>query len=82
MKLIAQLFGKNGSSIRRGVAKTLDNILRLKGVIASDEFASNSKLLDFRSKGTLLPDDEALLTDQFSVALGQLLCALAPILKR
>lgn len=79
MKLIAQLFGKNGSSIRRGVAKTLDNILRLMGVIASEEFASDGKLLAFRSKRTLLSNDEALLRDQYTVAVSQLLCALTLI---
>ena len=41
------------------MAKSPDDILRLKDVIASGEFAPNGKLLDFRSKGTLLPDDEA-----------------------
>jgi roadblock/LC7 domain-containing protein len=64
------------------MAKSPDNVLRLKGVIASGEFASNGKLLEFRSKGRLLPDDEALLPDQFAVALGQLLFALPPIHSR
>lgn len=57
--------------------KSLDELLLLKGVIASGEFASNGKLLDFRSKETSLPDDVALLTSQFSAAVGHLLGALA-----
>lgn len=36
------------------MAKSLDELLRLKGVIAAGEFWSNGKLLDFRSKGALL----------------------------
>jgi roadblock/LC7 domain-containing protein len=59
------------------VAKSLDELLRLKGVIASGEFAPNGKLLEFRSKGTPLPDDVALLADQFAAAVNQLLGALA-----
>jgi roadblock/LC7 domain-containing protein len=59
------------------MAKSLDELLTLKGVIASGEFAPNGKLLDFRSKGATLPDDVALLTDQFATAVGQLLGALA-----
>jgi roadblock/LC7 domain-containing protein len=64
------------------MAKSLDELLRLKGVIAAGEFGPNGKLLDFRSKGALLPDDEALLTDQFAVAVSQLLFALPPIHSR
>ena len=64
------------------MAKSLDELLRLKGVIAAGEFGSNGKLLEFRSKGALLSDDEALLTDQFAVAVSQLLFALPPIQSR
>ena len=64
------------------MAKSLDELLRLKGVIAAGEFWPNGKLLDFRSKGALLPDDEALLMDQFAVAVSQLLFALPPIHSR
>lgn len=59
------------------MAKSLDELLTLKGVIASGEFAPNGKLLDFRSKGATFSDDVALLTDQFATAVGQLLGALA-----
>jgi roadblock/LC7 domain-containing protein len=64
------------------MAKSLDELLRLKGVIAAGEFGPNGKLLDFRSKGALLPDDEALLMDQFADAVSQLLFALPPIHSR
>ena len=59
------------------MAKSLDELLGLKGVIASGEFAPNGKLLDYRSKGTPLPDDVALLTAQFAAAVSQLLGVLA-----
>jgi roadblock/LC7 domain-containing protein len=64
------------------MSNSLDELLRFKGVIASGEFAPNGKLLDYRSKGTLLPDDEALLSDQFGSAISQLLFALAPVNSR
>jgi len=57
--------------------KSLDELLTLKGAVASGEFASNGKLIDFRSKGTPLPDDVALLTAQFAAAVSQLLGVLA-----
>lgn len=59
------------------MAKSLDELLRLKGVIASGEFAENGRLIAFRSNGTPLPDDVALLTAQFSAAISQLLGVLA-----
>lgn len=59
------------------MAKTLDALLRLKGVIASGEFASNGKLIDFRSNGTAIPDDVAVLTAQFAAAVSQLLSVFA-----
>lgn len=57
--------------------KSLDELLRLRGVIASGEFAENGRLIAFRSNGAPLPDDVALLTAQFSAAISQLLGVLA-----
>jgi roadblock/LC7 domain-containing protein len=57
--------------------KSLDELLTLKGVIASGEFSPNGKLINFRSKGTPLPDDVAGLTAQFAAAISQLLGVLA-----
>ena len=48
--------------------KSLDQLLRLKGVIASGEFSSDGKLVDFRSNSNQLSDDAANLTAQFSSA--------------
>ena len=48
---------KNGTS-------RSDNLLRPKAVIPTGEFWPNAKLLDFRSKGALFPDEETLLADQ------------------
>ena len=59
------------------MAKSLDEWLRLNGVIASREFSENGRLIAFRSNGTPLPDDVALLTAQFSAAISQLLGVLA-----
>ncbi|HMV58813.1 MAG: DUF2173 family protein [Nitrospira sp.] len=59
------------------MAKSLDELLTLKGVIASGEFAENGRLIAFRSHGAPLPDDVALLTAQFSAAISQLLGVLA-----
>jgi len=59
------------------MAKSLDELLRIKGVIAAGEFAPNGKLLGFRSKGTPLPGDVVLLTDPFAAEVNQMLDALA-----
>jgi len=57
--------------------KSLDELLALKGVIASGEFAANGRLVDIRTKGSPLPDDVAGLTAQFAAAISQLLSTLA-----
>lgn len=57
--------------------ESLDDLLTLKGVIAAGEFAVDGKLLDLRLKGTPLPEDAALLTNQFAAAVSHLLGALA-----
>jgi roadblock/LC7 domain-containing protein len=59
------------------MAKSLDELLRLKGVIAAGEFSETGRLIASRSNGTPLPDDVALLTAQFSAAISQLLGVLA-----
>ena len=59
------------------MAKSLDELLRLKGVIASGEFSADGKLIDFRGKDNRLPQDVAELTAQFAAAVSQLLGALA-----
>lgn len=59
------------------MARTLDELLALKGVIASGEFTQNGKLLDFKSREKGLPNDVAILTAQFAAAVSQLLGALA-----
>lgn len=59
------------------MAKSLDELLRLKGVIASGEFSQNGKLIGFRSNSSQLSDEVANLTAQFAAAVSQLLGALA-----
>jgi roadblock/LC7 domain-containing protein len=59
------------------MAKSLDELLRLKGVIASGEFSPTGKLVDFRSNSNQVSDDAANLTAQFAAAVSQLLGALA-----
>jgi len=59
------------------MAKSLDELLGLKGVIAAGEFSETGRLIAFRSSGKPLPDDVALLTAQFSAAISQLLGVLA-----
>lgn len=59
------------------MAKSLDELLRLKGVIASGEFSQNGKLIDFRSNNSQLSDEVANLTAQFAAAVSQLLGTLA-----
>ncbi len=59
------------------MAKSLDELLRLKGVIASGEFSVDGKLIDFRAKDNRLPEEAAQLTAQFAAAVSQLLGALA-----
>ena len=61
---------------RKGVmAKSLDELLRLKGVIASGEFSPNGKLIDFRSNNNPLSDEVANFTAQVAAAVSQLLGA-------
>jgi roadblock/LC7 domain-containing protein len=59
------------------MAKSLDELLRLKGVVASGEFSPNGKLIDFRSNNNQLSNEVADLTAQFAAAVSQLLGALA-----
>ena len=59
------------------MAKSLDELLRLKGVIASGEFSPNGKLIEFRSNDHQLPDEVANFTAQFAAAVSQLFGALA-----
>ena len=59
------------------MATSLDDLLRLNGVVASGEFSPSGKLIAFRSNGAPLADDVALLTAQFAAAVSQLLGVLA-----
>lgn len=59
------------------MAKSLDELLRLKGVIASGEFSPNGKLIDFRSNNNPLSDEVVNFTAQVAAAVSQLLGALA-----
>lgn len=59
------------------MAKGLGELLTLKGVIASGEFSSDGKLLDFLSHSKNFPFDVAALTAQFAAAVTQLLSAMA-----
>jgi roadblock/LC7 domain-containing protein len=59
------------------MAKSLDELLRLKGVVASGEFSANGKLIEFRSNNNQLSNEVADLTAQFAAAVSQLLGALA-----
>src|SRR5215213_1619491 len=57
------------------MAKSLDDLLKLKGVIAAGEFSSDGKLIDYRGRQDL-PQDVLKLTAQFAAAVTQMLAAL------
>ena len=59
------------------MAKSLDELLKLKGVVASGEFSADGKVKDFRSKNNELSPEVADLTAQFAAAVSQLLGTLA-----
>jgi roadblock/LC7 domain-containing protein len=59
------------------MAKSLDELLKLKGVVASGEFFADGKVKDFRSKNNELSPEVADLTAQFAAAVSQLLGTLA-----
>jgi roadblock/LC7 domain-containing protein len=58
------------------MATSLDDLLKLKGVIVAGEFSSDGKLIDYRGRQDL-PQDVLNLTAQFAAAVTQLLAALA-----
>jgi roadblock/LC7 domain-containing protein len=58
------------------MAKSLDELLKLKGVIAVGEFSSDGRLVDYRGKQDM-PQDVLSITAQFAAAVTQLLSALA-----
>ena len=59
------------------MAKSLEELLRLKGAVASGEFSADGKLKDFRSNNNQLTPEVADLTAQFTAAVSQLLRTLA-----
>ncbi len=59
------------------MAKSLDELLKLKGVVASGEFSADGKLINLRSNNNQLSNEVADLTAQFAAAVSQLLGALA-----
>ena len=59
------------------MAKSLDELLKLKGVVASGEFSVDGKLINLRSNNNQLSDEVANLTAQFAAAVSQLFGALA-----
>lgn len=59
------------------MAKSLDELLKLKGVVIAGEFSSDGKLIEYRAHTTHLPQDALDLTAQFAAAVTQLFSALA-----
>ena len=59
------------------MAKSLEELLRLKGAVASGEFSADGKLKDFRSNNNQLTPEVADLTAQFTATVSQLLRTLA-----
>ena len=57
------------------MTKSLDDLLKLKGVMAAGEFSSDGKLIEYRGKQEL-PHDVLDLTAQFAAAVTQMLAAL------
>ncbi len=59
------------------MAKSLDELLRLKGAVAAGEFSADGKVKEFRSNNNHLYPEVADLTAQFTAAVSQLLGSLA-----
>ena len=59
------------------MARSVDELLRLKGAVASGEFSSDGKVKEFRSKSNELSSEVADLTAQFAASVSQLLGTLA-----
>jgi len=59
------------------MAKSLNELLRVKGAVAAGEFSVDGKLIEFLGQDNRLPEDVADLTAQFAAAVSQLLGALA-----
>ena len=59
------------------MARSVDELLRLKGAVASGEFSSDGKVKVFRSKSNELSSEVADLTAQFAASVSQLLGTLA-----
>lgn len=61
-----------------GKAKTLDELLKLKGVVAAGEFTLDGKLVSYKTnKGYDLTQEHAELTAQFSATVTQVFNTLA-----
>ncbi len=61
-----------------GKAKTLDDLLKLKGVVAAGEFTLDGKLGKYKTtKGYDLSEEQAELTAQFSATVTQVFNTLA-----
>ena len=58
------------------MAQSLDDLLKLKGVIAAGEFSSDGKLIEYRGRQDM-PQDVLNLTAQFAAAVTQILAAFA-----
>lgn len=61
-----------------GKAKSIDDLLKLKGVVAAGEFTLDGKLVNYKTnKGYELSQEQAELTAQFSATVTQLFNTLA-----
>ena len=61
-----------------GKAKTIDELLELKGVVAAGEFTLDGKLVKYKAnKGYDLSEEQAWLSDQFTATVTQLFNTLA-----
>lgn len=61
-----------------GKAKTLEDLLKLKGVVAAGEFTLDGKLVSYKAnKGYDLTQEQAELTAQFSATVTQVFNTLA-----
>ena len=59
------------------MAKSLSDLLQIKGVIGSAEFSVDGRLIDYRSNDDRLNAEAAALAAQFSAAINQSLNAFA-----
>jgi roadblock/LC7 domain-containing protein len=71
------LFHQQKKERNFNIAKSLDELLKLKGVVTSGEFSADGKVNDFRSKNNELSPEVADLTAQFAAAVSQPLGTLA-----